>query len=102
MFEGRAASGAAFFVLRVGKQQVGRTVLVSHRSVEQIYRSLKDAQMKKLLSAFLREEEGAITVDFVVLVAAICTLGLVVVTSISRGAVDLANEVEDFLDNIDG
>ena len=58
--------------------------------------------MTNLVSKFLNDDEGAITVDFVVLVAAICTLGLVVVTSISRGAVDLANDVENFLDNVDG
>ena len=57
--------------------------------------------MKKLLKSFLNDEEGAVTVDFVVLVAAICTLGLVVVVIISTGAVDLANDIEDFLNNVE-
>ena len=57
--------------------------------------------MKRLLKCFLNDEEGAVTVDFVVLVAAICTLGLVVVVIISSGAVDLANDIEDFLNNVE-
>lgn len=56
---------------------------------------------KNLIAKFIGDESGAITVDFVVLVAAICTLGLVVVTSISGGATDLANDVEEFLDNVE-
>ena len=57
--------------------------------------------MKNLLSKFVRDEAGAVTVDFVVLVAAICTLGLVIVVIISSGAVDLSNDIEDFLGNIE-
>ena len=57
--------------------------------------------IKRLLKSFLNDEEGAVTVDFVVLVAAICTLGLVVVVIISSGAVDLANDIEDFLNNVE-
>ena len=57
--------------------------------------------MKRLLSRFLRDDAGAVTVDFVVIVAAICTLGLVIVVIISNGAIDLANDIEKFLGNID-
>lgn len=57
--------------------------------------------MKKWLSKFRRDESGAVTVDFVVLTAAICTLGLVVVVAISGGATDLANGIENFLLNIE-
>jgi Flp pilus assembly pilin Flp len=57
--------------------------------------------MKSFISAFLTDEDGAITVDFVVLTAAICTLGLVVVTSFSGSATDLANKAETALDNMD-
>ena len=56
--------------------------------------------MKNLLTKFLRDERGAITVDFVVLVAAICTLGLVIIIIISGGAEGLANDIENFLGNI--
>ncbi len=57
--------------------------------------------MKHLFSHFIKDEDGAITVDFVVLTAAICTLGLVVVLLFSDGATNLANEIEIFLDDID-
>lgn len=56
--------------------------------------------MKNYLSNFLHDEDGAITVDFVVLTAAICTLGLIIVLAFSGGATDLANEIELALDNI--
>lgn len=58
--------------------------------------------MKDKFSAFFADEHGAITVDFVVLTAAICTLGLVVVLSFSGSATDLANKIELALDNIEG
>lgn len=58
--------------------------------------------MTDYLSAFFKGEDGAVTVDFVVLTAAICTLGLIVVLAFSGGATDLANEIEVALDNIEG
>lgn len=57
--------------------------------------------MRSFLSAFITEDDGAITVDFVVLTAAICTLGLIIVLAFSGSATDLANDIEIFLDNID-
>ncbi len=53
----------------------------------------------KFVRSFINDDHGAITVDFVVLTAAICTLGLVVVTAISGGATGLANDTEEFLEN---
>lgn len=53
------------------------------------------------ISAFFLDEDGAITVDFVVLTAAICTLGLIVATAIYTSSADLANKVENTLDNIE-
>ena len=53
--------------------------------------------MKNWLSSFLTDESGAVTVDFVVLTAAICTLGLVVVLAFSGSTTDLANDIENFL-----
>ena len=57
--------------------------------------------MKRFLQTFVKDEDGAITVDFVVLTAAICTLGLIVVLSFSGGATDLANDIEAVLGNIE-
>ncbi|MDO6590108.1 MULTISPECIES: hypothetical protein [Rhodobacterales] len=56
--------------------------------------------MKQILKRLAAEEDGAVTVDFVVLTGAICTLGLVVVTTFSPGAINLANEIENTLDNV--
>ena len=56
--------------------------------------------MIKFIEKFRKDEEGAVTVDFVVLTAAIVVLGLAVGTAISRGAEGLANEIEDSLDNM--
>ena len=54
----------------------------------------------KIISKFFRDEDGAVTVDFVVLTAAIVVLGLAVGTAISRGAQGLANDIENSLDNM--
>jgi len=57
--------------------------------------------MKQFFSDFLQNEDGAITVDFVVLTAAICTLGLIIVVTFTGGATGLANDVEAFLGNVE-
>ena len=56
--------------------------------------------MKQFFSDILQDEDGAITVDFVVLTAAICTLGLIIVLTFTGGATGLANDVEAFLGNV--
>jgi len=56
--------------------------------------------MLKFIEKFRNDEDGAVTVDFVVLTAAIVVLGLAVGTAISRGAQGLANDIEDSLDNM--
>jgi Flp pilus assembly pilin Flp len=56
--------------------------------------------MKSYLKTFLQDDEGAITVDFVVLTAAICTLGLIVVLLFSGSTTGLANEIQTALNNI--
>lgn len=57
--------------------------------------------MKKIFAKFLAADDGAVTVDFVVLTAAITTLGLVVVTAFSPGATGLANDIENTLETHD-
>lgn len=56
--------------------------------------------MLKFIEKFRKDEEGAVTVDFVVLTAAIVVLGLAVGTAISRGAEGLANDIESSLNNM--
>ncbi len=45
-------------------------------------------------SAFLKDETGAVTVDWVVLTAAVVGLGLVVFTFIQPAISELASEIE--------
>jgi Flp pilus assembly pilin Flp len=47
----------------------------------------------KLFNAFLKDESGAVTVDWVVLTAAIVGLGIAVLTSVGNGTTTLANTV---------
>ena len=53
--------------------------------------------MLKFIEKFRKDEEGAVTVDFVVLTAAIVVLGLAVGSAIYDGATGLANEIENEL-----
>jgi Flp pilus assembly pilin Flp len=57
--------------------------------------------MNKRVLQFLYDEEGAISVDFVVLTAGICLLGFLVVTAFSGSTTNVANEIEVALDDID-
>jgi hypothetical protein len=50
---------------------------------------------------FLRAEDGAVTVDWVVLTAALVGLGLAVADAISGGLADLSNEIDGQLRNGD-
>lgn len=56
--------------------------------------------MKTLFEKFFCDEDGAVTVDFVVLTAAICTLGLIVVGIFSDDLIGLANEIEVAMDDM--
>jgi len=58
-----------------------------------------DFDMALTLKAFLQDDDGAITVDFVVLTAAICILGFLVVTSVSAGTIGLTNNIVNALAN---
>ena len=44
--------------------------------------------MRELIAVFLKDEDGAVTVDWVVLTAAIVGLGVAVIASVSAGALD--------------
>ena len=49
--------------------------------------------MLNFIKNFRNDEDGAVTVDWVVLTAAIVALGLAVGMAVSDGATDLANDV---------
>ena len=49
--------------------------------------------MLNFIKNFRADEDGAVTVDWVVLTAAIVGLGIAVLTSVSGGAQDLAGDI---------
>lgn len=57
--------------------------------------------MKKFLSAFRKDENGAVTVDWVVLTAAVVVLAGAAYTAIESGSEDLTQKTETFLGSQD-
>jgi len=55
----------------------------------------------KLAKTFCHDEDGAVTVDWVVLTAAIVGLGIAVLTSVSGGTTSLADKISSELDGMD-
>ena len=55
--------------------------------------------MHKLINQFASGEEGAVTVDWVVLTAAIVGMGFIVITTVARGATDQSSGLNDHLLN---
>ncbi len=51
----------------------------------------------KLFNAFLNDESGAVTVDWVVLTAAIVGLGIAVMTSVGAGTVTYADKISSHM-----
>lgn len=56
--------------------------------------------MTKFINAFVKDEDGAVTVDWVVLTAAIVGLGIAVLTSVSGGTTSLADKISSSLSNM--
>ena len=50
--------------------------------------------MQDFMNAFIRDEDGAVTVDWVVLTAAIVGLGIAVLASVGQGVEDLSGKIE--------
>jgi Flp pilus assembly pilin Flp len=53
--------------------------------------------MLNFIKNFRADEDGAVTVDWVVLTAAIVGLGIAVLTSVSSGATNLAGDISSEL-----
>ncbi len=51
----------------------------------------------KLFNAFLNDESGAVTVDWVVLTAAIVGLGIAVMTSVGAGTTTFADKISSHM-----
>jgi len=54
--------------------------------------------MQDFMNAFIRDEDGAVTVDWVVLTAAVVGLGIAVLTAVSNGAETMAENIETELE----
>jgi len=55
----------------------------------------------EMIKSFAKSESGAVTVDWVVLTAAIVGLGLAVMAVVSGGIEDLSSDISDTLTNTD-
>lgn len=53
--------------------------------------------MQNILKNFIRSEDGAVTVDWVVLTAAVCGLAVVAIVSIQGASGDVGTSVFSFL-----
>ncbi|MCH2077702.1 MAG: hypothetical protein MK180_12640 [Rhodobacteraceae bacterium] len=56
--------------------------------------------MMNLLNKFRRDEDGAVTVDWVVLTAAIVGLGIAILATVSGGVGDLAGAIDSELSSM--
>ena len=56
--------------------------------------------MMKLIKTFRRDEDGAVTVDWVVLTAAIVGLGIAILTTVQTGTQTLADNISGKLEGI--
>lgn len=54
--------------------------------------------MSKFINQFLKDEDGAVTVDWVVLTAAIVGLGVAGISSVQSGVVGLAGKIGSAVD----
>jgi Flp pilus assembly pilin Flp len=57
--------------------------------------------MKKLFRKFVGNEDGAVTVDWVVLCAGIVAMALAIYSAMERGGLQLAADTSTFMDNQD-
>ncbi|WP_371226126.1 Flp family type IVb pilin [Roseovarius sp. 2305UL8-3] len=55
--------------------------------------------MSKFINTFLKDEDGAVTVDWVVLTAAIVGLGVAGIASVQTGITGLASEIGTAVNN---
>lgn len=53
--------------------------------------------MKRFLNNFTHDESGAVTVDWVVLTAAVCTLVALVILSMQSGTDNLSGSISTFM-----
>ena len=57
--------------------------------------------MLNRIRSFSKNEDGAVTVDWVVLCAAVVALAVAIVTAIQDGSTDLAGDIDTFMQTVD-
>jgi hypothetical protein len=57
-------------------------------------------KFEQKVAMFLRSEDGAVTVDWVVLTAAVVGLGLVIGSTVGQSTVDLAGSIGDEVNEV--
>ena len=57
--------------------------------------------MKKRFENFLRDQQGAVTVDWVVLTAAVVGLGVAIGVAMTNGTTALSDDIWSYLDSLD-
>ena len=55
--------------------------------------------LKACLARFLKDEDGAVTVDWVALAGAMVGLGVLIVLDVAEGATNVSSQIEDQLSN---
>ena len=58
-------------------------------------------KLSKMFASFARNEEGAVTVDWVVLTAGIAALGLAVAITVGSSTKELADNIASYVDDTD-
>lgn len=57
--------------------------------------------MKNLLKAFVTKDDGAVTVDWVVLTAAVVALGVAAAAAMTTGTTELSDNIWAYMDSLD-
>lgn len=59
----------------------------------------EETEMLNFIKTFAKDEDGAVTVDWVVLTAAVVGLGIAVAAAVQRGAEAMGSDIGNSLDN---
>ncbi len=57
--------------------------------------------MKKMIAKFCRDDDGAVTVDWVVLTAAVVALGVAAGVAMTNGTTGLSNDIWAYMDSLE-
>lgn len=57
--------------------------------------------MKSFLAEFLHDEDGAVTVDWVVLTAGVVALGVMAGVAMTSGTIGLSDDIWAYMDSLD-